>query len=436
MLLVTGLVFAPVTNEDDRMATERLFSTAQDSLTVHDPIAIHNDTDFVTQGWPGSGTLEDPYLISGLNITCEGTCINITDTTAHFIIEDCYLGGDREVNCLDMTGVGIWHSSVHNATVKGCHIGWKSIGVRFYMGVDCTISGNLIQDGVIGGYLTLCENLEVYDNTVINYYSFGFRLSDATGYSVMNNQFCRNGVGLVLMFDVNSTMITSNAMIGNHVHAVQVGGHLHANVTFHSNRIGWNYQNVRDDGGFTKWDDGISQGNWWDDYSGIGVYNVSGLGKNTDNYPMLLKDEVGPDISVILSDTSPTEDEDVTVTAEVTDPSGVREAILSISTDDGQSWANQTMERISTDEWTYSLAAEAAGTVVQCKVYALDYAENWEDSQVVEYTVHELATSSTTTTTGGEPTTGDELNATTLMLIGGVGAAVVLVALVVVLRRR
>jgi len=61
--------------------------------TNHVPILIDGDDDFVSQGWPGAGTSGDPYVISGLNITYANgmILISITDTTADFVIRDCYI---------------------------------------------------------------------------------------------------------------------------------------------------------------------------------------------------------------------------------------------------------------------------------------------------------------------------------------------------------
>ena len=61
--------------------------------TEHVPIIITSTQDFISQGWPGSGTELDPFLIYGLNITYDVglVSINITNTDAHFKIVDCVI---------------------------------------------------------------------------------------------------------------------------------------------------------------------------------------------------------------------------------------------------------------------------------------------------------------------------------------------------------
>jgi len=61
----------------------------------HAPIWIMDDFDFQSQasseGWPGSGTPGDPYVIEGYDIngSIAGHCIWIETTTAHFEINNC-----------------------------------------------------------------------------------------------------------------------------------------------------------------------------------------------------------------------------------------------------------------------------------------------------------------------------------------------------------
>ncbi len=66
---------------------------APDEYTPHVPIHIDGTEDFELQGWPWEQTEENPYMISGLNITRElgVVLIEIKNTYAHFLIQDCYV---------------------------------------------------------------------------------------------------------------------------------------------------------------------------------------------------------------------------------------------------------------------------------------------------------------------------------------------------------
>ncbi len=66
-------------------AEENNYRPTSLELTPHDPIEIRYDSDF--EIFPGSGTIENPYLIEGYNITTtEDYGIYISGTTKYSII--------------------------------------------------------------------------------------------------------------------------------------------------------------------------------------------------------------------------------------------------------------------------------------------------------------------------------------------------------------
>jgi parallel beta-helix repeat protein len=104
-------------------------------LADHVPITIDEDADFVSQGWPGTGTSGDPYIISGLNITFAigMILISITDTTAYFVIRDCFLS----------QGSTTWAIDFHNATngvIEHCTVNSDDKGMYIYQSNSTTIS--------------------------------------------------------------------------------------------------------------------------------------------------------------------------------------------------------------------------------------------------------------------------------------------------------
>ena len=75
-------------------STKQIFLT---SSTIY----IDGDYDFIEkaeeEGWSGSGTSEDPYIISGLNITTPDNEIGIfiINTELFFIIDSCTISGGK-----------------------------------------------------------------------------------------------------------------------------------------------------------------------------------------------------------------------------------------------------------------------------------------------------------------------------------------------------
>ncbi|MFX0172346.1 MAG: hypothetical protein ACFE9L_10525 [Candidatus Hodarchaeota archaeon] len=59
---------------------------------AHDPISVTNDDELAAVANSGTGTVNDPYIISGWEITSNNTTgIFITATTKHFRIENCWM---------------------------------------------------------------------------------------------------------------------------------------------------------------------------------------------------------------------------------------------------------------------------------------------------------------------------------------------------------
>jgi parallel beta-helix repeat protein len=71
-------------------------SLSQDYI-VHDPISVTNDNELAAVANSGTGTVTDPYIITGWNITGSSTHgISITGTTQHFRVEKCWIESSVE----------------------------------------------------------------------------------------------------------------------------------------------------------------------------------------------------------------------------------------------------------------------------------------------------------------------------------------------------
>ena len=108
---------------------------APSAHTNHVPILIDGDDDFVSQGWPGSGTSGDPYIISGLNITYATgmVLITITDTRAYFVIRDCYINQGSST-------YGVFLNNATHGVIEHFTARSNDIGIYLYQANDTTIS--------------------------------------------------------------------------------------------------------------------------------------------------------------------------------------------------------------------------------------------------------------------------------------------------------
>ena len=58
----------------------------QIQLIDYDPISIQSNGDFESQGWSGTGTQDDPYIIENLRISSNSVCIAINNTDVYHTI--------------------------------------------------------------------------------------------------------------------------------------------------------------------------------------------------------------------------------------------------------------------------------------------------------------------------------------------------------------
>jgi len=117
------------------------------------------------------------------------------------------------------------------------------------------------------------------------------------------------------------------------------------------------------------------------------AYSKNGL--ITEDQVELIVDNTAPSIGEpTISPESPTEEDNVTVKVSVTDAlSGVKEAVLSYSTDGGATWSNMTMTLGPGGYYMATIPRQPAGTTVLYKIYALDKAGNQAVSPEYSYTV-------------------------------------------------
>ena len=134
------------------------------SLLEHDPILISSNEDFVSQGWPGAGTFEDPYVIADLEIISNGSsCLRIgPDVSAHYRISGCTFSDARSMSPPSLWGILIegGFGTIIDCIVRNCTFGlglFSDYSVvtncdvqECSVGASVTGTGNILSDCIIG----------------------------------------------------------------------------------------------------------------------------------------------------------------------------------------------------------------------------------------------------------------------------------------------
>ena len=319
-LLLSPVVYPAIGRELVGPSCGRGF--AQAALTTsyipHDPVVVRSNAEFASQGWPGSGTENDPYLIEGLNISTSACCVNISNTDVHFVVRDCLLTTDplfpgvrdgedgvyfSNVTCgsivdsvFDRKYFGVEIENSSHCEVARCVFGrntWS--GIRVDNSTRCSVAHNLVYDSSYSGiWIRHSIDCTVLANRVYDC-SFGVIISVSVNCIVTNCTLFRNDYGV--RFRSEGCLAVNNTCYANSEWGVVIVMNESTSNSLYQNRIGWNgLGNAVDNGTSNSWDDGIVFGNDWSDYDGGDTYQISGSSGSTDRYPSEFVDLIAPSI--------------------------------------------------------------------------------------------------------------------------------------------
>ncbi len=163
-------------------------------------------------------------------------------------------------------------------------------------GDDSIVSGNDIRGT---GFWLRGSNSRISDNT----FQCPTTVQDSNNTIIRNNIFTNvswnSGPALQVVWS-DSVTIVNNTITYNADYGVLLHGC--SNCLIYRNQIGWNsFQNAYDSSGENNiWDDGISIGNTWSDYSGQGEYEIEGSSGSVDRYPSRLIDPQEGELGIIV----------------------------------------------------------------------------------------------------------------------------------------
>jgi parallel beta-helix repeat protein len=256
-----------------------------------DPNIITSNGDFASQGWSGNGSKTNPYSLDGITYYSHRgkPAFTISNTDAFFVLSNSVIHredyGDWSISLSNVTNAvisncnvsygGIYGVNVFNSSIENCR--FRSYrGLFLENSTRCNLSGNMFSLSFAdeGINLVFSSNITVSDNLVL-YTEYGIKL-EASNYCTLTN----------------------NSVIECY-HGMRIGRDSMRNVVY-NNSVGWaRYSTVVDDGSDNQWDDNISRGNAYSDYSGSGSYEIPGESGSVDRYPNLLdKDVYGPRIDL------------------------------------------------------------------------------------------------------------------------------------------
>jgi parallel beta-helix repeat protein len=306
------------------------------ALNPHDPIYIDGNAGFTIPdpvNGGGSGTEDDPYIIENWDISAENTHgIRIRNTTAHFIIRNCYVHDGREEHkhgvYLENVMNGKIDGTTSNNNLHGIFLVYFSDGV-----VDDCVAENNSGKGIWLWYspnnaVTNCtarnnnfEDIHLWyssnnhvTNCTLESDDHGITIHGSENNTVSNCTVKVNNFGIYI-HSSSSNAVTSCTVEGNNfgIAIVSSSNNVITNCTVENNNLGAKLSDSSDNNRIHHnkfvnneqqvlnyctnfWDNGYpSGGNYWSDYTGVDAdgdwigdtpYSIRG-GTNKDRYPLM-----------------------------------------------------------------------------------------------------------------------------------------------------
>jgi parallel beta-helix repeat protein len=272
------------------------------------PIEVLRSDHIAVDGITAQGNIAGLYFAACDNVTIDNSLISgaagYGGIYANYL-DNITLSGSTLTRCdglsvynsqvVDVTSTGFSYSSQgvfgynsDNFTVEGCsfeHLVSEAVDLQSG-GQYSTIKSNFIWNVSYGVALEGSDSV-VSGNVIYHAQNYGIALwSSSNNDNVTENYIESCNVGIYVSISDNQRILNNTILYCN-TFAIDVaystGDSIYYNLFALSGTA-----NARDrPSGYTKnWDDGVSTGNSWDDYTPPGVYNIPGGSNSVDNYPM------------------------------------------------------------------------------------------------------------------------------------------------------
>ncbi|MFW9845602.1 MAG: nitrous oxide reductase family maturation protein NosD [Candidatus Thorarchaeota archaeon] len=274
---------------------EFLFAEHLDDVT-------HTVSNNTIDGWPLL------YLLNEISITVEADktgqiiLVNCTDTEIRDSIVEGFGGSIEFYFCSNSALVNGRCSMISILKSDACRVENLEIDESFagiYTGCSprTVIRNNTIHDTTRGIYLSHCSFSTITKNRIFEVERNGIVVSRSDNTVIEENDvtYCakpeyyywyneKHSNSAIDLFYSNDSFVINNTVLDNYGYGIRISAS--GNVTVYYNRLSGNAEgNAYDSGTNNQWDDGISIGNYWGDYIGVGIYNIPGLAGSVDRYP-------------------------------------------------------------------------------------------------------------------------------------------------------
>jgi len=163
------------------------------AYSIRAPILIDGDANFTSANGVtgGHGTVNDPYIISGWQISSYvAHGIEIHNTIAHFVVRDVLVQGGSSLHS------GIRLESAFNGRIENATLTSNVIGLDVSFCRDIAVMNNTITHSTWGIFAYACSQIVLDNDSFSDNEYYGVLLKDSTYMSLNNNSFSGDGVSI------------------------------------------------------------------------------------------------------------------------------------------------------------------------------------------------------------------------------------------------
>ncbi len=170
---------------------------------INGPIRIDSNSEFhsiaASEGWVGSGTSGDPYIIDNYEIDGNGTedCVYIGNTTVHFILENNHFYNSSNV-APHSSPSGLFFNNVTNGVIRNNKLIDNNRGITLNNSHDLIIDKNDIENNTETGiYMSYSENNTIDENHLYSNNKGMLLFTDNNYNNITNNRIEENNEGIL-----------------------------------------------------------------------------------------------------------------------------------------------------------------------------------------------------------------------------------------------
>ena len=206
-------------------------------LSTHGSILIMSDSQIVSNVNSGTGTLSDPYIISGWNISVYNNYeIAILNVDKAITIENCYLNSEMYLQSTSIILTNDTNVKILNNYIENTEQGIDLVGTGGSLSRNIIISGNTILTKTYGINTLALSNSQISNNIIsgLKYGGYSGINSEAdTNITFTNNKFYDSFNGIYIYGDIQSNFQTNT--FANDNLGLNVNGAI--NCTYNNNTM-------------------------------------------------------------------------------------------------------------------------------------------------------------------------------------------------------